>query len=146
MVGNPPVQVAVDHTSDIGRSFDIKNRAPLSLGNVFTANVCLTALNAPCPAPFEPSLTASPNPIPVTGTTALGVTTISWLAPGVEAVEVHVGSPDGDLFVGGGVRGSAETGLWVRDGMTFYLQDISGGKALTAENTLATVVVRLQRK
>jgi hypothetical protein len=34
----------------------------------------------------------------------------------------------------------------VTDGMTFYLQDISGGKALTADNTLATVVVRLQNK
>jgi hypothetical protein len=34
----------------------------------------------------------------------------------------------------------------VPDGMTFYLQDISGGKPLTAENTLATVVLRLQRR
>ena len=114
--------------------------------NTFVGNVCVTGVNAPCPAAAPPSLTASPNPITVTGAADLGMTTISWLAPSAEAVEIHVGSPDGDLFVGGGVRGSAETGLWVRDGMTFYLQDISGGKALTAENTLATVVVRLQRK
>jgi hypothetical protein len=33
----------------------------------------------------------------------------------------------------------------VTDGTTFYLQDVSGGKPLTANNTLATVVVHLQR-
>jgi hypothetical protein len=74
------------------------------------------------------------------------MSTINWTAPGVEAVEVRIGSPNGELFAGGGSRGSAQTGLWVRDGMTFYLQDISGGKPLTADNTLATVVVRLQNK
>jgi len=30
--------------------------------------------------------------------------------------------------------------------MIFYLQDATGGKPLTDENTLATVVVRLQRR
>jgi hypothetical protein len=74
------------------------------------------------------------------------MTTISWMAPGAEAVEVRVGGPNGTLFAAGGSRGSAQTASWVSDGMTFYLQDISGGKPLTAENTLATVVVRLQRK
>src|SRR5262249_7725599 len=127
------------------RGFDIKNLAPLGQ-NSFTGNVCLTAMNAPCPAAFEPALTASPNPIPVTGTAVLGVTTINWIAPGAEAVEVRIGSPNGALFASGGSRGSAQTGLWVRDGMTFYLQDTSGDKPLTAENTRATVVVQLQRK
>jgi len=69
------------------------------------------------------------------------------MAPGAEVVEVRVNSPDGDLLArGGGGRGSAQTGVWVADGMTFYLQDVSGGKPLNAENTLSTVVVRLQRK
>ncbi len=113
---------------------------------MFSGNVCLTSVNAPCPAATPPSLTANPNPIPVTGAALLGITTISWMAPGAEAVEIRIGSPNGALFVGGGSRGSAQTGLWVPDGMTFYLQDISSGKPLTAENTLATVVVRLQRK
>ena len=74
------------------------------------------------------------------------MTTISWMAPGAEAVEVRIGSPNGALFAAGSSRGLAQTGLWVPDGMTFYLQDISGGKPLTEENTLATVVVRLQRR
>jgi parallel beta-helix repeat protein len=142
-VGNPPVQMAVDHATDSG--FDIKSLAQPGQ-NTFTGNICLTAMNAPRPAPFEASLTASPNPIPVTGAGVLGVTTLSWLAPGVQVVEIRIGSPDGELFAGGYSRGSAQTGLWVRDGMTFYLQDISGGKPLTAENTLARVVVRLERR
>lgn len=143
IIGNPPVQMGLDHTANNG--FDIKNLAQPGQ-NSFTGNACLTAMNAPCPAPFEPALTASPNPIPVTGSASFGMTSISWMAPGVEAVEVHIGSPNGALLVAGGSRGSAQTGLWVSDGMTFYLQDIGGGKPLTEENTLATVVVRLQRR
>jgi parallel beta-helix repeat protein len=143
IIGNPPVQMGLDHTANKG--LDIKNLSPPGQ-NSFTGNVCLTAMNAPCPAPFESSLTASPNPIPVTGAAMRGITTISWIAPGVEAVEVRIGSPNGVLFVGGGSRGSVQTGLWVPDGMTFYLQDISGGKPLTGENTLATVVVRLETR
>jgi len=30
-------------------------------------------------------------------------------------------------------------------GTTFYMQDVTGGKPLTANNTLATLVVHLQR-
>jgi hypothetical protein len=91
-----------------------------------------------------PSLTASPNPI-VTGA-AFGTTTISWNAPNAANIEIHVGSPNGPLFASGGNRGSQQTGPWVADGTTFYLQDVSGGKPLTASNTLATLVVHLQRQ
>jgi parallel beta-helix repeat protein len=142
LLGNPPVQVAVDHAADT--AFDIKNLATPG-ANVFDNNVCLTALNAPCPA-LEPSLTASPNPIPVSASAVYGMTALSWTAPGAEIVEVRIGSPNGTLFAFTGSRGSAQTGPWVTDGMTFYLQDITGGKPLTAENTLATLVIRLQRR
>ena len=91
-----------------------------------------------------PSLTASPNPIQVTGA-ADGTTTISWNAPNASSVEIHVGSPNGRLFASGGNRGSAQTGPWVTDGTTFYLQDVTGGKPLSANNTLAMLVVHLQR-
>lgn len=143
VAGNPPVQISVATPATGG--VDVKNLAADG-ANTFHANVCLTSINAPCPASAPPSLTASPNPIPATGAGDVGMTTLRWLAPGVQAVEVRIGGPDGELFAGGYSRGSAQTGLWVRDGMTFYLQDISGGKPLTAENTLATVVVRLQRR
>ena len=113
--------------------------------NSFGSNICLTSVNAPCPASAPPSITASPNPIPVSGNAILGMTTITWLAPSADAAEIHIDSPNGVLF-DTGKRGTAQTGLWVHDGMVFYLQDVSGGKPLTAENTLATVVVRLERK
>ena len=85
------------------------------------------------------SMTASPNPIPVTGA-AYGTTTISWNALNAASVEIHVDSPNGPLFASGGNRGSQQTGAWVADGTIFYLQDVTGGKALTANNTLVTLV------
>ena len=72
-------------------------------------------------------------------------TVLSWTAPDSDAVEIHIGSPDGKLFAQSGNRGSMPTGTWVPDGMTFYLQDVSGGKPLISDNTLATLVVHLQK-
>lgn len=54
IVGNPPVQVSVDHTSSSG--FDIKNAATAGT-NTFGGNVCLTGVNAPCPALAPPNNT-----------------------------------------------------------------------------------------
>ena len=139
VTGNPAVQVAVDRPGTGGA--DIRNLSGTET-NTFHSNICLTGVNAPCPA-LGTSLTASPNPIPVTGSSLYGKTTISWSATDVGDVQIRIGSPNGPLFANGN-RGSAETGLWVADGLTFYLQDVSGGKPLTAENTLATLVVRLQ--
>jgi hypothetical protein len=89
------------------------------------------------------SITAAPNPIPVSGN-ALGVTTISWNAPGSTLIEIRVGSPNGPLFTYNVGSGSMTTGAWVTDGMVFYLQDVSNGKLLTAQNTLATTLVHLK--
>lgn len=84
---------------------------------------------------------ARPNPVEVIEASGLGVTTLSWMSEGTETVEVHVGTPDGVLFSRTGPSGSATTGKWVRGGMVFYLQDVSGGKPLTSTNTLSTVSV-----
>jgi len=92
------------------------------------------------------SLTAVPNPIPVTGGALVGTATLRWTAPNAQIIEIHVGSPSGALLTHEGNRGSVTTGAWVTDGATFYLQDVTGGKPLTAANTLATVVVHLQQK
>jgi parallel beta-helix repeat protein len=138
--GNPPVQVAVDHSANIG--FDIKNLADPG-ANIFVGNICATSLNAPCPS-VGPSLNADPNPIPVTGSAIQGSTTISWNAPGADVIEIHISSPDGKLFTRMGFRGSVQTGAWVADGTTFYLQDVTGGRPLTSDYTLATLVVHLQ--
>lgn len=96
------------------------------------------------PAYVPVSFTASPNPIPVAEGAFLGMTTISWNAPSATFVEVRVGAPDGALFTDTFHSGSAPTGLWVTDGMTFYLQDVSNNQPLTAANTLATLVVNLK--
>ena len=47
LIGNPPVQVSVDHTSPGG--WDIQNLADDG-ANTFRGNICLTSVNAPCPA------------------------------------------------------------------------------------------------
>jgi hypothetical protein len=87
------------------------------------------------------TITAKPNPIQVCDKSGAGSTTLTWSSTGTSAVEVHVGKPDGDLFAKTGPSGSWATGKWVGNGMVFYLQDVSDGKPLTRENTIATVVV-----
>lgn len=47
IVGNPPLQVAVDHSDSSG--VDIKNLGADDGTNTFRDNTCLTAVNAPCP-------------------------------------------------------------------------------------------------
>jgi parallel beta-helix repeat protein len=141
VTGNPALQISVDYASNPG--VDIRNLSGNET-NTFQSNICLTGVTAPCPA-LGATLTASPNPIPVTGSASRGITTISWNAADVEDAQIRIGSPNGPLFVSGN-RGSAETGPWVVEGMSFYLQDVTGGKPLTAENTLATLTVRIQRR
>lgn len=89
------------------------------------------------------SIAADPNPITASNDSILGATTIRWESTGTEAVEVRVGAPDGPLFSRTGSGGDATTGEWVRDGTTFYLQDVSGGVPLTSAHTLARVEVRV---
>jgi SAM-dependent methyltransferase len=87
-------------------------------------------------------ITAEPNPFRP-DSEGLGQTTLSWLAHGTSKVEVHVDAPDGLLFARHGPgRYSQPTGQWVRDGTTFYLQNVAKGLPLTAENTIATVTLR----
>jgi hypothetical protein len=91
---------------------------------------------------------AMPNPAAVLfteGSIELGQTILSWNAMGVSTVSIMIGAPNGILFANAGPSGVAPTGLWVTSGMTFYLQDTTGGKPLIAANTLATVTVLLQQ-
>jgi hypothetical protein len=93
---------------------------PTGFSATFPANSA-TLLVIPLSAP--PSITASPNPIPVAAGVTVGETTISWSAPGSSSVELHIGSATGVLFGGGGSTGSAQTGDWVTNGMVFVLVD-----------------------
>lgn len=87
------------------------------------------------------TITANPNPIKVCDKSGSGVTTLTWTSAGTTGVEVHVGKPNGDLFAKTESSGTWTTAKWVGNGMVFYLQDVSGGKPLTRENTIATVTV-----
>jgi hypothetical protein len=88
-------------------------------------------------------ISASPNPIVLTSGT-VGTTTLTWNAPNAQVVQILIGGPNGVLFAESGPMGSMETGAWVTAGTTFYLQDVTNGKPLTAANTVATVTVQVQ--
>lgn len=118
---------------------------PTESQNKAPANTAASPPAAPMKAKTAATgkLTASPNPIKVCDKSGTGMTTLSWTATGTTAIEVRVGKPDGDLFAKAVPDGTWKTGKWVGDGMIFYLQDVSGGKPLTAENTIATLVVNV---
>lgn len=90
------------------------------------------------------TITANPNPILVCDGSGAGQTVVSWNSSGPTKVEVHLGSPAGGLFAAsGGGANSSTTGKWVQEGMTFYLQDVSGGLPLTSANTIAILTAHL---
>ncbi len=78
-----------------------------------------------------PSTLTLPNPVPLAPGSAYGQATLNWNAPGVSAVEVHVGSPTGPTFGAGGSTGSQATGAWVVNNMTFYLVNAATHATLT---------------
>lgn len=71
--------------------------------------------------------------------------TLAWNAPGVSDVDIRINAPDGPSLGRQPSFGTARTDAWVTDGMTFYLQDVAGGKPLTAANTLGTVRMAVRR-
>jgi 4-amino-4-deoxy-L-arabinose transferase-like glycosyltransferase len=86
----------------------------------------------PLPAAFpssKPVLLATPNVIVSPGGT--GRTTITWQVPANMSVEVHVDRPDGVVFASGKGPGSSQTGFWVKNGMQFFLQDVTNGNSTT---------------
>ena len=99
--------------------------------NALTVSPRLVGLIAAEPNPFRPDSQGH------------GRTTVSWMTYATSKVEIHLDAADGSLFArsGPGIF-SQETGDWVRDGTTFYLQNVSKGLPLTAENTIAMVALR----
>jgi hypothetical protein len=92
------------------------------------------------------TITATPNPSKVCDDSKAGVTKLTWNAEGTAEVEVRVNRPDGDLFAKSGPSGTGTTAKWVGNGMRFYLQDVSGGKPLTAENTIRVLTVTVNNE
>jgi len=87
----------------------------------------------------QATLSGAPNPF-TSDLNGLGQITLTWSAPGASAVEIHVLSPAGPLFVNAGNSGSATTGEWVTDGMQFYLQDVSNGSPVTIATFTAQAI------
>ena len=118
---------------------DVSNNQPLAPRYTLDS-VTLHVTTAPVG-----SITANPNPF-VTDQNGLGQTTIAWTSNVAQRAEVHVDAPSGPGIAGGDSGSfSVPTGHWVRDGMTFYLQDVSNGFPLTSAHTLATVTMRAIR-
>jgi glycosyltransferase involved in cell wall biosynthesis len=88
------------------------------------------------------SISASPNPI-VIYQSGRRVTNISWTSKKTKKVEIRLGAPDGILFSISGSSGSSITGNWLKNGMIFYLQDVSDGKPLTKANTLDVIKIEV---
>jgi glucose/arabinose dehydrogenase len=118
---------------------DVSNNQPLAPRYTLDS-VTLHVTTAPVG-----SITANPNPF-VADQNGLGQTIVAWTSDVAQRAEVHVNAPDGPGFAGGDSGSfSVPTGHWVRDGMTFYLQDVSNGYPLTSAHTLATVTMRAIR-
>ncbi len=99
--------------------------------------LCLLLCALPFLCSAQVTFTGSPDPF-TPNSKGVGQITLMWSAPGVSTAEVHLSSPSGQLFTRGTGSGSAMTGVWVTNGMTFYLQDVS---ASTPGTTLATYTV-----
>lgn len=138
---NPPAGMVLRDVFYISNTGLILAGSPNAQGTAEAAFL-LTPVS-PSAITANSSITASPNPATHTAN-GDAIATISWNAPsGVTAVEVHLGGPTGPLFTTGGPAGSAVTGPWVSNGMTFYLQDVSNGTDANS-TTLGTVVVAVQ--
>lgn len=139
--GGPQGNATTDGWVSDGTTFflqDVSNGQQLNQGyTIATQTLRLSEV------PSNVSFQASPNPIVVSATTGLGSSTLFWNAPDAFLVEVHLNSPAGPLFARGLSMGSATAPGWVHEGLVFYLQDISGGKPLNPQNTLATVTMHV---
>ena len=90
------------------------------------------------------TFTASPNPVTVSDGSKLGIVKLTWDTSATKSAEIRVGKPDGTLLCNGPSTYACDTGKWVTDGMTFYLQDSTAAKPTDAAATLNAVTVRLQ--
>jgi hypothetical protein len=126
-----------------GCSSPDSNQTNSRITNTGTAQTKPVATEQPLSTAKENAiLTANPNPIQVCDGTGLGVTTLTWSALGHSDLQVRIGSPNGQLF-STSPAASYPTDKWAADGMTAYLQDVTNGKPLTPENTLATVTFKV---
>jgi hypothetical protein len=115
---------------------NVSNGLPLTSANTLATVTMSVVSRTP-----SGSISANPNPFQP-NSQGVGQTTLTWTSAGINRVEVHVNAPNGNRLAGTGPGSfSMLTGQWVRDGMTFYLQNVSNGLPLTSANTLARVTM-----
>jgi hypothetical protein len=73
----------------------------------------------------------------------MGETAITWTT-GAQHVVWRIGAPDGKLFGGGASSGTIKTGVWVTDGMKFYMQDGDASDPTSAAATLGSIAITVQ--
>ncbi len=98
---------------------------------------------AAAPAAVQSTLIARPAKIVDRDGSGLGATELFWTIFPPRECQIRIGAPDGKLFAAAAASGSSKTDKWVRNGMKFFLQDVSGGRPLTMANTLAEVTVEV---
>jgi hypothetical protein len=141
-------------TSFAARGFTQNTEATISDTHGTPTFLILAAATSASPQPAQalppatasnvPKLLATPDVIIASG--EVGRTTLTWQVPAAMAVEIHVGAPDGPLFASGIGPGQEATGFWVKNGTQFFLQDVTGGKSRSAENTIARITVAVRRQ
>ncbi|HKQ53664.1 MAG TPA: LamG-like jellyroll fold domain-containing protein [Pyrinomonadaceae bacterium] len=108
--------------------------------STFSAYANVSVVSPPAPTG---SLSAVPGQINVCDGSGLGVISLSWTTTGASTVSLRTGAPNGAELTSGGPTGSFTTAKTIDDGATIYLQNTTGGLALTSANTLATVTLRV---
>jgi hypothetical protein len=121
-----------------------KAQAAGASGDATFQRLSATVRNRPtAPAPVHAIFEARPARIVQPDRSGIAVAELYWKVPDGFSVEVHVSAPDGQLLAASEGPGQARTEKWVTNGMRFFLQDVRGGKPLTAENTLGSVTVEV---
>jgi hypothetical protein len=95
------------------------------------------------PATVRPGTTLRADPDPVLTAEGPAETTLIWTTT-AKHVQIHVSAPNGPLMGNAGSSGSAKTGDWVRNGMTFYLQDQDAADPESPSATLASIPIVVQ--
>lgn len=88
------------------------------------------------------SFTVSPNPVQGNAQ-HLAVVKLAFTTDKTNVVEIHVGSPSGTMMCRSAAPGVCDTGLWVNDGMMFYLQDGTAAKVNDPAATLGYVTAHV---
>jgi hypothetical protein len=88
-------------------------------------------------------VTFTANPNPIVSATGMGITTLSWNAPGHSQLMITAGSSTGTPLTGTvAATGSSQTGNSVTDGLQFFLVDLTSHSAI-ASVTLHVVLPTL---